>query len=694
MKKFVLQKKNFKIVFAYNNNSLWVEDGNFYSIKLTKSPLFSCVAKDLSTNELIEVDSQKNWQSVSVLAQSENFSFSFDGLNGYKHVAVKIEGCLDDSGVTWKTTVINQNPNVSVMEITHPTAIVGGDYFDLFSPCYAGLVIQDAGKKGYKIDRPYGNTMQFVCVYDKQGGVYFSAHDPKPAIKRLEIEAGNDVAKLRYVYLGENATLGANGFNLSGEYRWQALEGNWFDGCLIYKNFVTSKACWLPKVDQNGRVDTLQKFKDIPFWICDYIPNTKEQGDNKPMMLSSGSDLCSEDYWYKIPVELQKKLNVPVAYHVYNWHQSPFNVDYPHFLPAKDNFKVGLKYLKDNGIMVMPYINALSWETKDDYLGKYQTTFANTGFKGSVKTQSGDVKVVEYPQTHDGQTRVKLAYMCPTDEVWQNTINTITKTLEKDFDIDGVYFDQISASHGNPCYDKGHGHTVGGGVFWRQGYQRMMDTICQDRPQNSFYFSEDNTEEYLNMFDGFLTWRWGIANGVPAFPAIYAGYIQMIGRSCLGKKKEDLEFLKYSLAKSFVYGQQLGWLKADVIYNEKVMPFLKTLVQTRYKYTALFNNADMLRPPSVECERLPIVTSPALYFKEDVVMERVITGAWRCKNTKKVVLFAINVDEKESECTISFNANEYEIDQKSLAQNGFEIKDDRAYTVAKMPPLSIKVFEF
>lgn len=694
MNEFILQKENFKINFSYTENSLWLEGGNFYCMQIKSCPLFYGVIKDLKTNRLQEFDSKQKWKSVTFETSQDVISLTFDGLNGYEKVGVKLSATIDDNGITWTSKVVNENSSVSVIEITHPTAIVGGPCFDLFSPCYSGLVIPDAGKKGYKIDRPYGNTMQFICAYGKEGGVYFSAHDPDPAVKRLEIVAEKGVADVRYVYLGENATLPCNSFALNGEYRWQALKGDWYDGSKIYKEFVQTKATWLPKIDQDGRVGTLQKFKDIPFWICDYIPNSKEQGDNKPMAISAGSDLYSEGYWYNAPIELQKQLGVPVAYHVYNWHESAFNVDYPHFIPAKEEFKKGLKILKENGILVMPYINALSWETKDDYSGKYQTTFANTGIKGSVKTLSGDVKVVEYPQTHDGKTYVQLAYMCPTDEVWQEIIKDVTKTLEKEFEVDGVYFDQISASHGNPCYDKEHGHTVGGGTFWEQGYQKMMDKICVDRPQNSFYFSEDNVEEYAKMFDGFLTWRWGIANAVPAFPAIYAGYVQMIGRSCLGNKKDDVEFLKYSLAKSFVYGQQLGWFKADVIYNKKVMPFLKELVQTRYKYTKLFNYSEMLRPPKVECKTLPLVTSPALYFADDVVMERVISGAWRCKKTSKVVLFAINVDEKECDATISFDANEYVIDNNKLASAGFEIKDGIAEINIKMPPLSIKTFEF
>ena len=95
----------------------------------------------------------------------------------------------------------------------------------------------------------------------------------------------------------------------------------------------------------------------------------------------------------------------------------------------------------------------------------------------------------------------------------------------------------------------------------------MMDKIRMHKPADSFYFSECNAEPYLKSFDGFLTWMWVRDGEVPAFSAIYAGYTQMLGRCTIGRKKEDFDFFKYCTAKSLLYGQQLGWCKADVLFD-------------------------------------------------------------------------------------------------------------------------------
>ena len=40
--------------------------------------------------------------------------------------------------------------------------------------------------------------------------------------------------------------------------------------------------------------------------------------------------------------KLKERLGTPVAYHVYNWHEIPFNIGYPHFLPARKTAREGL----------------------------------------------------------------------------------------------------------------------------------------------------------------------------------------------------------------------------------------------------------------------------------------------------------------------------------------------------------------
>jgi hypothetical protein len=63
--------------------------------------------------------------------------------------------------------------------------------------------------------------------------------------------------------------------------------------------------------------------------------------------------------------EFAKFMGVPVGFHWYNWHQIPFDNDYPHYFPTKEGFAEGVRELQQSGVFVMPYINGRLWDTRD-----------------------------------------------------------------------------------------------------------------------------------------------------------------------------------------------------------------------------------------------------------------------------------------------------------------------------------------
>lgn len=674
MKEINIKQDAYWLTLTSDGHTLRVSDGAFSDLRVCEAPLFSLRVRRVGGEGEQWLDSASAWASVDVAQTETGYRFTFCDPCGICGFRVTLAAEVTERGIYWTAEVVNESDEWSAMEMSYPSVTLCASRFDLFVPKNSGMVIADAGTVGFAYRGGQSLCMQYFAAYGAHGGLYYGLHDPAPALKRYDIAAGEGRTTLSVFFVGVDGLRPHNSFALAGKCAWLALTGDWYDASQIYADFVRREAEWLPRIDENGRPDTAQKWKDIPFWVCDYIPNSERQGENRPMSLAADSDKQTKDYWIRAVIDLQRELNVPIGYHVYNWHEIPFNVDYPHFLPAKPLFADGLDKLRKNGnILVVPYINALSWETRDDFDGRFDVTFANTGRKGAVKLETGACKEVEYPQTHGDGKPVMLAAMCPTDGTWRKLIQDLVAQMEDTLPIDGIYFDQASSSHGTPCYDESHGHPTGGGRYFCDGYRRMMTDIIARKPKDSFYFSEDNTEEYMNLFDGFLTWRWLMAEEVPAFPAVYAGYILTLGRSTIGKKKEDVEFFKYSMAQAFLYGQQLGWCKADVLYDEGKLPFLKTLVRERYRYGRLFLCADMLRPPRVRCDAPPKTTSPALSNKTDVVMEQVLAGAWRQRTDGKVVLFVINVGKAESAYSLTIPYAEYGLSASALAEQGFTV---------------------
>ncbi len=364
------------------------------------------------------------------------------------------------------------------------------------------------------------------------------------------------------------------------------------------------------------------------------------------MNLSAGSDIYSPDYWIEAVIELKNKLDVDIAYHTYNWHHIPFNIEYPHFLPAKEGFAEGAQKLREAGIAVLPYINAVSWEKRDGEMG-YEMNFENTGIHGAAMDENGDITVEHYPQTTMSGHTSELVPICPTFKPWRDFMADLTKEMNETLPIDGIYLDEIAAHCSERCCNPEHDHTLYGGDFWVEGYRKMMERLNAQKPADRYYFTECNAEPYVSSFDGLLTWMWVYGGQVPAFSAVYGGYVQLIGRCTIGRKKDDFEFFKHSVAGCLHYGQVMGWCKADIVYSEKHITFLKPFVKLREKYCEFFQGAEMEKPPAVISDLPDKTTGPALWFEGDIVMPQVGASLWKNRASGKRILFVTNIaDEK------------------------------------------------
>ena len=692
---YKIKGKNYSVNIGCDGHSVTVEGGSFGEITLKKAPLFTARIKNVDNGESVEITSAEPCRDVRVTEYGHVKTFSFIDPRDIPQLSVSVRAVYDELGISWSVDVFNDNSKWSVMEVTYPTPVVASDKFDLFVPDMCGFVVEEAGKSDYAYSRRYPGgflVMQYFAAYGERDGVYIGIEDGRGAVKRFDISANEGKAEIKASFYGIGASKGANSFSLSGQSRWQYIKGDWYDATKLYSKFVKAHADWLPEIEADGRADTPKRFKEIPFWICDYIPNIPSQGDNKPMGLSAGSDIFDEGYWIEAVLKLQEELDVPIAYHVYNWHKIPFNIEYPHFLPAKDEFIEGAKKLREKPIYILPYINAGSWEIHDDEMG-HPVNFENTGSRGAVKNEDGGFVIETYPQKTVNGEISHLANMCPSSKEWHTEINGLVREMEKTLPIDGIYFDQIGAIQASPCFDPDHGHTVGGGDQWAGGYQRMMARINAEKPRDSFYFTENNAENFTKSYDGFLTWMWLRNDQVPAFPMIYAGYIEMVGRCTIGKKKEDTEFFKFSVAESLLYGQQLGWCKADVVYNEKRLPFLKKMVRLRYKYTELFHCSELMRPPRVTGSIPPKFTPPALNRQtKDIKMEQILSGAWRYKNGEKLVIFCINISEENGKFTLTLPADEYGLENYELPTD-FHITGNTCTISGNIPAEDFLVWE-
>ena len=640
---------------------------NLENIKLLPSELVCLGIKNLSDgNEKTFFGS--DFEKITSTEIPNGVSVELSSLpdEEYKDISVKIAGRLENKKIVWKTDIINQNSNCTVLFADYPHLCFEGEDFDAFLPKYGGIVEKNIITKEYDhklsdmLSYPCGFhcTMQYFAFYNEDVSVYSGVHDETGALKRFAFEVSKEKKCVEFVcrYPAEGMGMAKNSFSLAGEMVWQCFDGDWYDATLIYKDFVLSSAKWL---GTKFRPDTAESFKNIPLWIMDWLPNLAGNPDPLPESVRPKEENPDPERWIKRPIELKQKLGIPIGYHLYNWHRIPFNNDFPHYFPEKEGVKEGIKKLRESGISVMPYINAKLWDTLDREDTDFE--FSAKAKKWAAKKLDGSVYTEQHASHEKTGELCTLAMMCPSAEFWHDKISEIVGKLFYELGVDGVYMDQIAASMPRPCCDKNHDHTPGGGFWWVEGYEKMLERLRKEKPSYGYLTTECNAEAFARNMDGFLTWIWLHSNSVPAFSVIYSQYVTMFGRNTNGKKADDTPFFKSNLAQSLLYGQSLGWINPQVLSDGEKFDFLKKMANLRYEKTELFTRGTLLRPPVVSSDIKNTETTPAMSFTEPYIVTYVKSGIWQ-REDGKCEIFVINISNSPANAQVVFEKSKYDQD--------------------------------
>ena len=434
-----------------------------------------------------------------------------------------------------------------------------------------------------------------------------------------------------------------NSFSLSGEAVWQLLRGDWFDAAQIYRSWVREKANWFPKLNKGERTDSPQWFKELCVWAV-------------------GGGASSE--CVPIVKEFAEFMGVPVGFHWYNWHLIPFDNDYPHYFPPKENFAEGVRELQKSGVFLMPYINGRLWDTRDRGMDDWQ--FSARALPFASKREDGTPYIETYGSKEADGSPVRLAPMCPATPFWQDKVREIVLRLFNEFGVNAVYIDQVAAAAPALCFDKTHGHPLGGGSWWNEGYWKILNAIRKAMPKDKALTTECNAEPFVRWFDGYLTWHWQHDGQVPAFPAVYGGAIQTFGRAYRGGATKDLA-LRMKAGQQLVYGEQIGWIDPHIVRERENAEFLRQVVRLRWHLRRYFYAGEMSRPPKLLGD-IPKVRADWQWAGEWwVETDAVLTGAWRLPQEGKLVLLFVNVSDQPVTFTLAFDGRTYGLTGRKIA---------------------------
>ena len=213
----------------------------------------------------------------------------------------------------------------------------------------------------------------------------------------------------------------------------------------------------MPKLGPDGRADTPMWMRELCVWgLIDGDPN-RAVGPARRFVEAMG---------------------LPTGLHWYNWHQIPFDNDYPHYFPARDGLRQGRRRDPERTAR-----RRTSCRTSTAGCGTRATATATTWqFLGSPappppRTPTANPYIETYGSKEADGSPVRLAVMCPATTLWQRTVADIVLKLMNDCGVRAVYIDQVAAAKPRLCFDPDHGHPTGGGSWWTDAYGKMLRAI-------------------------------------------------------------------------------------------------------------------------------------------------------------------------------------------------------------------------
>jgi len=453
--------------------------------------------------------------------------------------------------------------------------------------------------------------MQLVLVNAGEDGLYLAAHDTGAWPKRFSLTPGGEF----------RVTTPAAGMGVAGS-GWQApypfaigvYRGDWMAGCKRYRAWAVRNAPWTRRGPLAKRPDACQRLAKVCTWLTAW---------------GAAEEVVPAVERYAAAV------GAPVGVHWYGWHQTPFDIDYPAYFPTKPGMREGADRLTRAGVVVMPYINARLWDSANKEFAQARAH--------ACKSPAGDPLIEEYG------SGAKLAVMCPTQSFWQERVRSIMRRLVEEYGVNAVYLDQIASAPPRTCFDASHGHPLGSGRWWVDGYRQMLEPLkawCAATGRDIGLTSENDAEPYMDSVDGHLIWTPREAHEIPMTTAVYSGYTLYFGSNrAFGNGHVPFALCQ---ARDFVWGAQLGWdgpaLLEPAHAEELEVQARLARVRSRLLDALAYGELVRVLPAPSETPKLSGVWNTWSGNRE-VTLPALHAALWRCRDGSLVVV-AANADTR------------------------------------------------
>ena len=460
--------------------------------------------------------------------------------------------------------------------------------------------------------------MQMAAFYGHGHGLYIGAHDPAACLKNLCLEAQAGVTRFSFLHFPSIPEEAGKDFELPFETITQFFDGDYTDAGRIYRAF-TFETPW-------GNTPPVSK-RTIPRWMQD--ADIWLRPDGSP---ADNLDITKKALAY---------FGTNTATHWYRWHEIPYDTNYPEYFPPLPGFGEAIRALHDAGTHVIPYINGRLWDPDS------KSWREKEAWRGAARKENGDCYTEVYG------SHVPNTAMCPWSALWREELASLIQRFFDELDTAGVYIDQICAARGVPCFNPDHGHPLGGGGAWHEGYRTLLEGMRKRVPEGRVLTTEECAEPWLDLFDAMIILNMPAElHSIPLFPSVYSD--RTIGYAFLYYAKDEPRnsfSFRWKNSRAFLYGAQVGWIQPDRIMAPEVSSeaeFLRDLARTRSHARPFVTDGQFLRLLDVAGDNTLLRGRGTGVFGPDYTIEEpaVNASAWLADGKPGVLLSNISSQDR------------------------------------------------
>ena len=467
----------------------------------------------------------------------------------------------------------------------------------------------------------HASAMQFLVVHNAEGAFYYGTEDRRGCGKTYSAQCTPTTVAL------SDAIPASAGWIADGTFRlpWVSVTGftpkGWEDAVVRWYRPFTFTTEW-------GRKPLASR--NIPQWCYDADAWVRAKHVT--------------DQTYDAVRRAARYFGQGLGVHWYFWHHYPYDTHYPDYLPAQERFAGMVRDAQLLGARVTPYINGRLWDPAADSYKR------DRGYDASCRKPDGSLYTEIYPTS-----KVLNTVTCPSTDIWHRKIIGLVDSLQHAIGVNGIYIDQIAAAAPEPCWNEAHGHPVGGGDFWYDGYRRLIGEIrAHHLLEDRILTSEENAECYIDLFDMLLVVNTPHEEDNciirPVFPMVYSDRAVTSAFTYTPSEADKMSLgdFRYELAKALLWGSQIGWVDPIPLMSEQAVSearFMKTLMDFRRSLHDVVYGGLFIRELTPAGDN-PIVKIPG--FGDDA---SVLAAEWRKPDGRKVYI-VVNMDEKKHKVSL------------------------------------------